>query len=92
MTTATIVALDHDTTAPPWVDDHLPYVGHCGTCGSPDSRHRVLDAIASRLAAGENARSVADDYGYPTRFIGRIARDLAHPMGTPAAPTPPGRS
>jgi hypothetical protein len=65
-----------DQTVPPWVDATMPPHGPCAFCGGPDARHRVLDAIASRIAAGESARSVADDYGYPIRFVGRVAREL----------------
>ena len=73
-------ALDDDQTAPGWVDECYPPHGRCGFCNSPDARHRVLDAVASRLAAGEPARSVADDYDLPLRFGGRFFRDLALPM------------
>ena len=36
----------------------------CGLCGIPGlpQRHRVVDAIAGRLAAGEDSQDVAADY------------------------------
>jgi hypothetical protein len=37
----------------------------CGICGTPGlpQRHRVIDAIAGRLVAGEDPDVTADDYG-----------------------------
>ena len=65
---------------PSWVDEHMPYNGPCLLCGDSDQRHRTLDAIADRLRntdeyTRESAREVADDYGLPVRFVGRIARE-----------------
>ena len=49
--------------APPCCLDALgPYRGPCGICGGPDARHRLADAIADRLRAGESAEAVALDY------------------------------
>jgi hypothetical protein len=76
-------APETDPPVPSWVDVHLPPCGPCGLCGGPDARHRVLDAIASRLAAGEEVASVADDYGYPAEFINRIAAEWT-PGAVPA--------
>ena len=43
--------------ADPALDAFLPPLGPCGVCGVPglDQRHRVVDAIAEALAAGEKA-------------------------------------
>jgi hypothetical protein len=73
--------LDRTDLAPAWVDAEIRPCGSCAFCGWRDARHRVLDAIVSRLSAGESVRNVADDYGYPMRFVGRIARELTdcHP-------------
>jgi hypothetical protein len=49
----------------PALDVYFPRLGSCGLCGTPglDQRHRVVDAIAGRLAAGEDPVEVAADYG-----------------------------
>lgn len=60
---------------PTWVDEHMPPQGPCLLCGGSDARHRVLDAVADRVHAGDSAREIADDYGLPVRFVGRIARE-----------------
>lgn len=65
--------------APAWVDEHLRPTGECGICGWLDARHRVLDAIVGRVTAGDSARSVAEDYGVPVRFVGRICREYSAP-------------
>lgn len=44
----------------------------CGICGGPDAEHRVRDAIASRLRAGESERDVARDYRLTVRAVRRI--------------------
>jgi len=51
--------------ADPVLDGHFTRTGQCGMCGVPglDARHRVVDAMASRMAAGEPAPEVAEDYG-----------------------------
>lgn len=60
---AQVLAADAD----PALDEFFPKVGPCGICGTPglDQRHRVVDAIADRLAAGEWSHEVAEDYGLP---------------------------
>lgn len=38
----------------------------CGLCGSGlPQRHRIVDAMADRMGAGESAEEVAEDYGVP---------------------------
>jgi hypothetical protein len=45
----------------------------CGLCGSGlPQRHRIVDAIVDRMAAGEDREDVAGDYGLPMEAI----RDL----------------
>ena len=40
-----------------------PFAGPCLICGNcPDRRHRVADAIAGALSAGEDPALVAEDY------------------------------
>jgi hypothetical protein len=34
----------------------------------------VLDAISDCVNAGDDAESVAEDYGYPVEFVYRVAR------------------
>ena len=51
--------------ADPALDAHFPKLGPCGLCAVPglDQRHRVVDAIAAGLSAGESADDLAVDYG-----------------------------
>jgi hypothetical protein len=53
----------------PALDEHFPRLGPCGICGVPglDQRHRVVDAMAERMAAGEPMEDVAGDYGKPVQ-------------------------
>lgn len=39
-----------------------PFAGPCSCCGWLDSRHRVADAISSRVIAGDDPGEVAEDY------------------------------
>ena len=50
-----------------------PFHGPCGICGGPDARHRVVDAIASRLRAGESVESVAEDYGLSVEKVREVS-------------------
>lgn len=54
--------------------DALPGLGptsQCGICGTPGlpQRHRIVDAIAGRLEAGEGDDEVAADYGLGAEVI-----------------------
>ena len=49
-----------------------PFRGRCGICGHADARHRVLDAIRDRCAAGEAVKSLAHDYGLSESAIRRV--------------------
>jgi hypothetical protein len=45
------------------LDALFPKVGPCGFCGLFDQRHRVIDAMAGMLAAGEDPEVVAEEFG-----------------------------
>jgi hypothetical protein len=51
--------------ADPALDGHFPRRGPCLVCGTAglDQRHRVIDAIADQLAAGEFPEDVAAEFG-----------------------------
>jgi hypothetical protein len=51
--------------ADPALDEHFPHHGPCQICGIPGlgARHRVLDAMAGMLAAGEDPEVVAEEFG-----------------------------
>jgi hypothetical protein len=57
--------------ADPALDAFFPRLGPCGLCGTPglDQRHRVIDAMAGRMAAGESVEDVADDYDEPVEAV-----------------------
>lgn len=57
---------------PPDIEAAMPPHGPCGLCGGPDARHRVIDAIASRVRAGDSEEDVAADYGYSVEVVDRI--------------------
>ncbi len=54
---------------PDFVTAEIPERGPCGICGDPDARHRVLDAIAGMVRGGDDAASVAADYGVSVRVV-----------------------
>lgn len=49
--------------ADPALDAHFPARNPCGLCGRLPQRHRVVDAIAGALAAGETEQDVMDELG-----------------------------
>lgn len=54
--------------------DEFPELGPvtgCGICGTPGlpQRHRMVDAIAGRVAAGEDEEDVAADYHLPVAAV-----------------------
>lgn len=53
------------------LDEYFPRLGQCGLCNVPglDQRHRVIDAIAGALAAGEGPGELAEDYGVPQAAV-----------------------
>lgn len=60
--------------ADPVLDEHFPRRGACGICSVPglDQRHRVIDAIADALTAGEDAEELAGDYMVSTDAVEAI--------------------
>lgn len=61
--------------ADPALDAHFARLGPCGICGTPglDQRHRVVDAIAGGLAAGEDPETAAEEYGVSPEAVEVIA-------------------
>ena len=63
--------------ADPALDAHpgLGPTSPCGLCGVPGmpQRHRVVDAIAERHAAGEALDELAEDYGVPLDAVETVA-------------------
>jgi len=59
------LALAHAAHADTALDAWFSRTNPCGICGVPGmpQRHRVVDAIAGMLAAGENPQVVAEQYG-----------------------------
>jgi hypothetical protein len=57
---------------PPEIDRWFPRRGPCGICGTPglDQRHRVIDAIADAVAAGDSEEDVAVDMGVSVEAVG----------------------
>ena len=60
--------------ADPALDAFFPPMGPCGLCNVPglDQRHRVVDAIAGGLEAGEGADEVAEDYGVSREAVDAV--------------------
>ena len=52
-----------------------PFRGPCGLCGGPDARHRLYDAVAERVAAGEDEDQVARDYDEGAQWVLAIVAD-----------------
>ena len=48
----------------------------CVFCGHPDARHRVTDAIASRIAAGEDTTAVLHDHGWSAWKYMKVMREI----------------
>jgi hypothetical protein len=66
------------------LDTWFPELGPCGICGSGlDQRHRVLDAIYDRVAAGETPDEVAADYHVPVEAVETIMADWNVETGQP---------
>jgi hypothetical protein len=46
----------------------------CGLCGSGlPQRHRIVDALAEHMAAGETPDELAEDYGVPEEAVRAVA-------------------
>jgi hypothetical protein len=61
--------------ADPALDTFFPRVGPCGICGIPGlpQRHRVVDAIADELAAGEDPEVAAREFGVPVDAVRAVS-------------------
>ena len=59
------------TMPPEPVDRWFKRLGQCGICGvrGADQRHRIIEAIAGRVDAGEDEAQVAWDYGVPVEAV-----------------------
>ena len=66
----------------------MPYRGECGICGSGDARHRMIDSMTECVAAGDSVAAVADDYGYPAKFVQRLC-DERESLAAPQERTDP---
>ncbi len=53
------------------LDAFFPRLGPCGVCGTPglDQRHRMIDAVAEHLAAGEDPDDVAFELALPVGAV-----------------------
>lgn len=52
-------------------------MSECAFCGHSDSRHRIVDAIKERVAAGESSEEVLEDYGWTVEMLSAAAQALA---------------
>lgn len=54
-------------------------VSQCGLCGTPGlpQRHRIVDAIAGRLEAGEGPGALAEDYRLPAAALRAVLTWMA---------------
>ena len=61
--------------ADPSLDEWFPRLGPCGLCGTPglDQRHRVIDAIAGQLGAGEDPEVVAVEMDRTGEAVAAVA-------------------
>lgn len=80
----TISSKEMRTVQPDPVDQWFPKRGQCQLCGVPgvDQRHRVIEAIADMVNAGDSEESVAADYGVPVEAVAACLEWVrAHPDG-----------
>lgn len=74
------------------LDQYFPLQGICFECGR-DSRHKTLDLIHQRFAAGESINSLATVYNVPVGAIELIIRhNSAAPLGVAFAFLPQGKA
>ena len=69
--------MKHETSRyPKWKRDIFDldhqYAGPCGMCGASDKRHRMYDAIAGRLKAGDSPSSIVNDMGLSPLYVAAI--------------------
>lgn len=53
-----------------------PPAGPCAICGLPDKRHRMLEAVAENVRAGDSVPFVAEAYG-----VSELVVDAAVALG-----------
>ena len=53
------------------VDEYFPDSGPCALCGDTTlgARHRMIDAIAELVKAGDSPEFIADSYGIPVAAV-----------------------
>jgi len=56
------------------LDEYFPPRGPCAFCGHKDARHRLWDALMDRVAAGDSAESVAEDYGISMKAMNLVLK------------------
>ncbi len=68
------IALAVAAHSDPALDGVMPAIGPCGLCGVPGlpQRHRVIDAVAGMLEAGECPEDIAEDYGLTVEAVGVV--------------------
>ncbi len=69
------------------VDAHWLSRGPCLVCAVPgvDARHRVMDAVVDAVRAGDDAESVAENYGVTTRAVEVAVAAATWPLTGPVA-------
>ncbi len=66
------------------IDRWFPRLGPCLICGTPgaDQRHRVIEAIADAVNAGDGEEDLAFDYDVPVEAVRECVRwATEHPDG-----------
>ena len=69
------------------IDQWFPRLGQCQLCNVPgaDQRHRVIEAIADAVDAGDGEEDVARDHGVPVEAVRACVRWAEeHPDGVEA--------
>jgi len=58
------------------INEREPKIGPCLVCGQPgvDQRHRVLDAVAGSLAAGDDPATASEEFGIPVDVVEAVGR------------------
>ncbi len=74
------------------LDTFFPLKGTCFQCGR-DLRHKTLDAITERFAAGEAVSSLATEFKVPPQAIELvIGRNMTAPLGKGLSLAPKAKS
>lgn len=67
------------------LDRWFPRRGVCQVCGTDDQRHRVVDAIAELVLAGDDEEDVANDFGVTLDHVRAAVASHKWPIVGPAA-------